>query len=128
MISFIQKKQLPTVLNTFLLKSKPSANFSSNSLENEDETLTPFHPAVKKETMQKIRRYFPGAQFAIELKQRINFSLLKAGGRPSSTLFACSVCPDEINHYPNSLNARLSRGAGKACYMGGLGGIPFLGK
>ena len=64
----------------------------------------------------------------MELNQRINFALLKEGSRPSNTLFACSVCPDEINHYPNSLNNRLSRVAGKCFYMGGLAGIPFIGK
>ena len=88
----------------------------------------PYHPSVKKETMMKIKKYFPRAQFAIELHQRINFALLKEGSRPSNTLFACSVCPDEINHYPNSLNNRLSRVAGKCFYMGGLAGVPFIGK
>ena len=78
--------------------------------------------------MQRIRKYFPRAQFALEVKQRINFSLLKEGGQPSKTLFACSVCPDEINHYPTSLNYRLARGAGKCFYMGGLAGIPFVGR
>ena len=38
------------------------------------------------------------------------------------------MCPDEINHYPNSLNNRLNRVAGKCFYMGGLAGIPFIGK
>ena len=88
----------------------------------------PYHPSIKRDTMLKIKKYFPQAQFAIELNQRINFALLKEGSRPSNTLFACSVCPDEINHYPNSLNNRLSRVAGKCFYMGGLAGIPFIGK
>ena len=38
------------------------------------------------------------------------------------------MCPDEINHYPTSLNYRLARGAGKCFYMGGLAGIPFVGR
>lgn len=75
-----------------------------------------------------ITKHFPTAQSAIELNQRITFTLIKEGSRRKNTLFAASVCPDEINHYPNSLNNRLSRGAGKCFYMGGLAGIPFIGK
>lgn len=96
--------------------------------ERESQTATPYHPSVKKETMTKIMKHFPMAQFAVELNQRITFTLIKEGSRPKNTLFAASVCPDEINHYPNSLNNRLSRGAGKCFYMGGLAGIPFIGK
>ena len=88
----------------------------------------PYHPSVKKETMFRIRKSFPTAQFAVECHQRINYALLREGSRPSNTLFAASVCPDEINHYPQSLNSRLNRVAGKCFYMGGLGGIPFVGK
>ena len=53
---------------------------------------------------------------------------MKEGSKRSNTLFACSVCPDEINHYPNSLNSRLSRVIGRSFYMGGLAGVPFIGK
>ena len=88
----------------------------------------PYHPSVDKKTMFKLKRYFPQAQFSLDCHQRINYALLREGSRPANTLFACSVCPDEINHYPQSLNNRLSRVAGKCFYMGGLGGIPFTGK
>jgi len=45
-----------------------------------------------------------------------------------NTLFASSVCVDEINHLDTSLNNRLKNYWGKCFYMGGLGGIPFIGK
>ena len=50
------------------------------------------------------------------------------GSRRDNTLFACSVCPDEINHYGNSLNERLGRLTKRTFYLGGLTGIPFTGK
>ena len=87
----------------------------------------PYHPAIKKATMLRIRKHFPRAAFTMELHQRINFALLKEGSRRDNTLFACSVCPDEINHYTNSLHNRLGRVSKRTFYMGGLSGIPFIG-
>ncbi len=45
-----------------------------------------------------------------------------------NTLFASSVCVDEINHFETSLNNRLKNFWNGCFYMGGLGGIPFIGK
>jgi Limiting CO2-inducible proteins B/C beta carbonyic anhydrases len=50
------------------------------------------------------------------------------GCRPENTLFSSSVCVDEINHHHNSLNRKLADFWGECFYMGGLGGLPFVGK
>ena len=62
------------------------------------------------------------------MNKRINYALMSEGCTKRNTLFACSVCPDEINHYSNSLHNRLAKIIGRSFYMGGLGGIPFVGK
>ena len=112
-----------------LLTSDPSRAFCTQVYGQFDSQMrVPYHPSVRKETMQRLIKHFPDALFALEANQRVNFALLKEGSRPRNTLFACSVCPDEINHYPNSLNNRLTRVAGRAFYMGGLEGIAFIGK
>jgi hypothetical protein len=53
---------------------------------------------------------------------------LSLGFTDDNTLFASSVCVDEINHFDSSLNNRLKEFWGECFYMGGLGGIPFIGK
>jgi hypothetical protein len=45
-----------------------------------------------------------------------------------NTLFSISVCVDEINHHEHSLNSQLKNFWGECFYMGGLAGIPFVGK
>ena len=58
----------------------------------------------------------------------INNTLLQMGCTAENTLFASSVCVDEINHMETSLNNRLKDYWGECFYMGGLGGLPFIGK
>jgi hypothetical protein len=78
--------------------------------------------------MESLIKNFPNAIFTIDAKVKVNNALLSLGINPSNTLLASSVCVDEINHHPTSINSRLSRYWGGCFYMGGLGGIPFIGK
>jgi Limiting CO2-inducible proteins B/C beta carbonyic anhydrases len=51
------------------------------------------------------------------------------GLTPSNTLFAQSICPDEVNHEPgNSIPNLFAEHFGKVFHLGGLGAIPFTGK
>ena len=108
-------------------KRPPLSLFASRAFSTAEATL-PFHPMVKKNTMARLIQYFPDAQSAHDVNEKINYCLINEGSTKRNTLFAASVCPDEINHYPNSLNSRLSRIIGRSFYMGGLAGIPFIGK
>ncbi len=45
-----------------------------------------------------------------------------------NTLFAQSVCPDEINHEADGLPELLAKELGAKFHMGGLGGVPFTGQ
>jgi hypothetical protein len=77
--------------------------------------------------MKSLMTYFPNAEFANESFKKINNFLLAEGLHSKNTLFASSVCVDEINHYDHCLNNKMKNFWGECFYMGGLGGIPFIG-
>jgi hypothetical protein len=54
--------------------------------------------------MQNLIKNFPKAEFTSEALRKINHAVLSVGCTPENTLFASSVCVDEINHLPRSLN------------------------
>ena len=78
--------------------------------------------------MKYLIKNFQGAMFTTDAFTQINNDLLEMNCTPQNTLFASSVCVDEINHFDTSLNSRLKNFWGECFYMGGLGGIPFIGK
>ena len=78
--------------------------------------------------MQSLIANFPAALSTSESFQKINNAVLSMGCNTDNTLFASSVCVDEINHHSTSINRRLADFWGECFYMGGLGGLPFVGK
>ena len=73
----------------------------------------------------------------------INGTLLSKGFTPRNTLFATSlflfkqhpvltvpagVCVDEINHEEDDITCLLKSFWGECFYLGGLGGVPFVGR
>ena len=53
----------------------------------------------------------------------------KLGATPSNTIYADSVCPDEINHEESALPFVMAQFWGRRAFpMGGLAGVPFVGK
>ena len=90
--------------------------------------LLPFHPSVNKQCMLSLIHNFPKAEFNSEAFRKINNALIQQRCTPENTLFASSVCVDEINHTVTSLNDRLADYWKQCFYMGGLGGIPFSGR
>lgn len=54
--------------------------------------------------------------------------LLKHGITAKNTLFAQSICPDEINHECGDVTNLFSEHLGEVFHMGGLAGVPFTGK
>lgn len=74
------------------------------------------------------RSNFPGSMVLSAVAEVVNNELEKLDYHPGNTLFAASVCPDEINHMENnSLVNILSKQWGQCFQMGGLAGIPFPG-
>ena len=53
--------------------------------------------------------------------------LSSLGCTDDNTLYAQSVCPDEINHEPGDITDLFTNYLGKVFHLGGLAGIPFTG-
>jgi hypothetical protein len=75
-----------------------------------------------------ITKYFPKAMPAKEVLEKVKPVLTKYGFTDDNTLYAQSVCPDEINHQEGDTPELFATYLGEVFHMGGLAGIPFTGK
>lgn len=75
-----------------------------------------------------VRNHFPLAQDGYAIHTRTEKALAKYGVDPENTLFAQSICPDEINHENGDITNILTKHMGEVFHMGGLAGVPFTGK
>jgi|NOAtaT_7_FD_contig_61_249549_length_631_multi_1_in_0_out_0_1 hypothetical protein len=57
--------------------------------------------------METLISNFPKAEFTSDVYKKVNQAVLSLGFTPDNTLLASSVCPDEINHHPESINRKL---------------------
>ena len=79
---------------------------------------------------QVVQEHFPGALTSHAVLQKVSSAIESHGFTSANTLYAQSVCPDEINHrlhdsLPNLVAEHLGE---KVFHLGGLAGIPFTGK
>lgn len=74
------------------------------------------------------RFYFPGALEGIDTLAKVAAVTRRLGMNGPNTLYAQSVCPDEINHEPGDITHLFSTHYGEVFHMGGLAGLPFTGK
>jgi hypothetical protein len=82
----------------------------------------------KKEVYDLIEKHFPGAATGKEILAKVAPVIEKYGLTDDNTLFAQSVCPDEINHEEGDTPDLFAKYLGEVFHMGGLAGIPFTGK
>ena len=75
-----------------------------------------------------VRKHFQGSRSSAETLDRVARILEKIGCDADNTLFAQSICPDEINHEDGDITALMSAHLGEVFHMGGLAGVPFTGK
>ena len=75
-----------------------------------------------------MRTHFHGAMRDADVFEGIVAVSRQAGLDGSNTLFAHSMCPDEINHDEGVITDLLIEHFGKIFPFGGLAGIPFAGK
>ena len=77
-----------------------------------------------------LEKYFPNSFEAGTCAPLANAVLAKQGFTPESTLFATSVCPDEINaDCPEfDISNTMERHWGEQFPLGGLAGLPFAGR
>jgi len=71
--------------------------------------------------------YFPGHLSGGRIDHLVWNTLKKMGYTAENTLFATSVCPDEVNAKKGEVDDILSTRYGEYFSLGGLGGIPFTG-
>ena len=82
----------------------------------------------KKEVHDLIEEHFPGAMTGADILAKVVPMFEKYGLTPENTLFAESICPDEINHEDGDTPDLFAKHLGEGFHMGGLAGIPFTGK
>jgi hypothetical protein len=75
-----------------------------------------------------VRDHFPGSRIISDIIEIVTNELHQHGLEKENTLFASSVCPDEINHDESNMTAIFSRYWGQCFQMGGLAGVPFSGQ
>ena len=80
------------------------------------------------ESTKFVKSHFPQAQPSSYVLNTVKKELQKRNIVPSNTLFAQSVCPDEINHCNSGIAGVFEEYfSGESFHLGGLGGIPFTG-
>ena len=75
-----------------------------------------------------VQLHFPGSLPSADVLKQVSKAIEVRGFTPENTLFAQSVCPDEINHEAGDITNLFSEYLGEVFHLGGLAGIPFTGK
>ena len=83
---------------------------------------------IEQKAEEAQNKYFPNALLSSDMDDAIARTLYKRGFTPQNTLFAHSVCSDEVNNKDEQLvDVMVSRWQ-EGFSLGGLGGLPFAGK
>jgi hypothetical protein len=78
--------------------------------------------------LDAVEKHFSGAHEGATTLECVKPVIEKLGLTDDNTLFAQSICPDEINHEEGDVPNLFSSYLGEVFHMGGLAGIPFTGK
>ncbi|KAL3908797.1 MAG: hypothetical protein SGARI_002903 [Bacillariaceae sp.] len=82
----------------------------------------------KMNVLQNLWTHFPNALSSQKVLDTYKKVAESRGYTPENTLFAQSICPDEVNHEEGDITDLFTKYCGEVFHMGGLGGIPFTGK
>jgi hypothetical protein len=99
------------------------AVFNHISIEKTQSVQEMFVKADKK-----VRKHYPSAMRQEDVAAAAIALSHKLGMAKENTLFAHSVCPDEINHDDGDITDCLRDHFNGVFSLGGLAGIPFSGK
>ena len=102
--------------------NKKLAQEGQLSLETATSIISKYE--IASETAKK---HFPGAQPSSKVLKIVAAELKKFDISPENTLFAQSVCPDEINHSNGGIAEVFDNFFGDSFYLEGLAGLPFTG-
>jgi len=84
--------------------------------------------AVPRAAEAASEKYFPGALGSYAMDRLVAQTLERRGYTKDNTLFASSICPDEINFIPGEMVDLMKTRWGENFALGGLAGLPFVGK
>jgi len=89
--------------------------------------VSPDDRTVIHDALASVQANFPGALSNDVFMAMFHAALEGKGFTPELTLFATSLCPDEICHEEGDLPDQMYKHFGESFSMGGLGGLPFTG-
>lgn len=69
-----------------------------------------------------VEKNFPNALSSAEVLEKVAAVIEKRGYTDNNTLFAQSVCPDEINHEEGDITDLFTKYLGEVFHLGGLAG------
>lgn len=92
------------------------------------ETQVAFLGSQMRNVSALVKEGFPGADKGQVIASRALKAARKYGVRSGNTIYATSICSDEINGDKGHAPAVLSRHFGRTFPMGGIGGAPYVGK
>jgi len=116
-IDIITKMKFITIILSFLV------SVSVHGLVEKPEAPEEGRGDDAVSVLSIIQEQFPGSLSNTDLKAKVleTFDALEVP--TDKTLFAASICPDEINHHLHDFDDTF----GDAFVMGGLAGVPFTG-
>lgn len=82
----------------------------------------------KMKVLKLLWTHFPGAMSSQDVLECFKKVVEKRGYDDDNTLFAQSICPDEVNHEEGDITDLFTKYCGEVFHLGGLAGIPFTGK
>jgi len=85
-------------------------------------------PPIGSPVYDTLHRCFPGAIPGSVVLDRTIDAVRPFGMDPENTLYGQSICPDEINNEKGDLSSLMIDHWGEVFPMGGIGGVPFVGK
>ena len=99
-------------------------NFGRRRPSNTDTKKIKF---IKSVVHQHFPKAMPGSKVLKRVKRVVKQPQF-GGVTADNTLFAQSICPDEINHEKGDITTLFIDYLGEVFHLGGLAGIPFTGK
>lgn len=127
-----EEREIEIPLDITHVEAMEAASVEIKERIQENGSITALESALiiqhKMKTLKLLWSHFPGAMSSQEVLDGYKKVTEKRGYTPENTLFAQSICPDEVNHEEGDITDLFSTYCGEVFHMGGLAGIPFTGK
>jgi hypothetical protein len=105
----------------------PNAETANNEATPSNSKSGPAE-TIDNEAIDIAEKHFPGALRGSGTLEKVAKVVEQRGYTDTNTLYAQSICPDEINHEITDVSNLFAGYFGEVFHLGGLAGIPFTGK